>query len=44
MVLESNRVVAPVRIYLVAGSSNGRDGPVVLQGTIWRDQPAKLPR
>ena len=44
VVLEANRVVEPVRIYLVAGSSNGKDGPVVLQGTIWRDQPVKLPR
>ncbi len=44
VVLEANRVVEPVRIYLVAGLSNGKDGPVVLQGTIWRDQPPKLPR
>ena len=37
VVLEANRVVEPVRIYIVAGKSDGKDGPVVLQGTIWRD-------
>lgn len=38
VVLEANRVVEPVRIYLVAG----KDGPVVLQGTIWRDDGTKV--
>ncbi len=41
VVLEANRVVEPVRIYLVAGKSDGKDGPVVLQGTIWRDDSNK---
>lgn len=43
VVLEANRVVEPVRIYIVAGKSDGKDGPVVLQGTIWRDEPVKIP-
>lgn len=43
VVLEANRVVEPVRIYIVAGMSDGKDGPVVLQGTIWRDEPVKIP-
>lgn len=43
VVLEANRVVEPVRIYIVAGTSDGKDGPVVLHGTIWRDDPAQVP-
>ncbi len=43
VVLEANRVVEPVRIYIVAGRADGKDGPVVLQGTIWRDEPVKTP-
>lgn len=38
VVLAVNRVVEPVRIYIVAGKSDGKDGPVVLQGTISRDR------
>lgn len=44
VVLEANRVVEPVRIYIVAGKSDGQDGPVVLHGTIWRDDGTKIPR
>lgn len=43
VVLEANRVVEPVRIYIVAGTADGKDGPVVLQGTIWRDDGTKVP-
>lgn len=43
VVLEANRVVEPVRIYIVAGKSDGKDGPVVLHGTIWRDDGTKVP-
>lgn len=43
VVLEANRVVEPVRIYIVAGKADGKDGPVVLQGTVWRGDGVKVP-
>ncbi len=37
MVLQSDRSIEPARLYLVAGSGAGRDGPVVLHATIRRE-------
>ena len=39
--LEANGIFEPVRVYVVAGKADGKDGPVVLEGTIWRDTGAR---